>query len=207
MKKKETKSRKKKSERESAEFRADEKLYFAKTDVKEKMIGVIVKYSLYLLGILIFIAPIILYLDAYYPPVSKLTETIFSLFSKVDFENIPDWVGWIIIGLIVAWWIMTGVFEYTIHEDGFMYIQDWMEDKDDKYNEEHTYDEVAIVGNRVEVHTHESHRNIAGWVTAIFCFLSPVVFAVDGLITIIFLAIKYSVLKNKLKKLIAASKD
>ncbi len=108
------------------------------------------------------------------------------------------WGEWVLVGLLVACWIFAGFCEYELRDDLYENLHDYISEKDFDYNLEHTYNEASIVGNRVEVHLHESHRNLAGVFAVVCAIFSIVIFPFDALFTDLYLWIKYGVIKRRI---------
>lgn len=194
----ETTEKGKKAEKKQKPVSRDAYLAGAKKELKGAAVRLLIQFLVYLvwMGIVVFGGLLFI---AYCLP-EEMIGGLYALRPMSETLGIQweTWGEWVYVGLVVACWIYAGVCEYNLRDDMYEKLHDYISDKDDEYNWEHTYNEATIVGNRVEVHLHESHRNLAGVFAVICAIFSIVVFPFDALFTDIYLWIKFGVVKRKL---------
>lgn len=177
----------------------DEFLKKAKKELRGTAVVLLIKWIVYLVWMGIVVFGVLLLIAQCFPEDRIGGIAVLKPMSATLGVNWETWGEWVLVGLGVACWIFAGVCEYDLRDDLYERIHDYVSEKDDDYNWEHTYNEATIVGNRVEVHLHESHRNFAGVFAVICAVLSIVIFPFDALFTDIYLWIKYGVAKRKLE--------
>lgn len=193
----------KKLEKVQRELNADKILHNKMKEVKARILGLIGKLFIYFLIPAIIVFWLVL-AGAGETGVFEDIKILSDLAAWV--VKTTDWMMWVMFFIVLCWWFGVAEFELNLREKPFYVMFDYLESKDEEYNDAHTYDEFAIVGNRIEVHRRESHLNMAGWFKILCGILAPIIFPIDAILTIIFTSIRYLALKIKMRKKLKQNK-